>query len=192
MEYKNIRISLSCYQKIDRSYKKFGYTSKMYFIESMIDFFIENSISPNASLNLNLDRSIDKMNQDFIQRDNSFRKWFGHLSNKKIATIIKQQEDIIQQNDFISKFILDLKSNEIAEKIMEDVEIKNSEVDKVDHDFIEKSKTIIQQKDQIISEYKNKFEIILSRAKEEKTTFGKNKIVIEFSPLEFENFKDLV
>ncbi len=38
----------------------------------------------------------------------------------------------------------------------------------------------------------NKFDIILSRAKEEKTTFGKNKIVIEFSPLEFENFKDLV
>jgi len=164
----------------------------MDFIESMIDFFIENSISPNASLNLNLDRSIDKMNQDFIQRDNSFRKWFGHLSNKKIATIIKQQEDIIQQNNFITKFILNSKSNEIAEKIMEDVEIKNSEVDKVDHDFIEKSKTIIQQKDQIISEYKNKFEIILSRAKEEKTTFGKNKIVIEFSPLEFENFKDLV
>ena len=95
-------------------------------------------------------------------------------------------------NNIVELLEKSLKEEEKWKEIMEDVEIKNSEVDKVDHDFIEKSKTIIQQKDQIISEYKNKFDIILSRAKEEKTTFGKNKIVIEFSPLEFENFKDLV
>ena len=82
--------------------------------------------------------------------------------------------------------------SQIEEALLLEDYLKKTDIETELNEVIEKSKKIIQQKDQIISEYKNKFDIILSRAKEEKTTFGKNKIVIEFSPLEFENFKDLV
>lgn len=195
MIYKSIRITDICYNKMSSFIVKKGYSSRSEFVESMIDFFISHGLDPRSTLNLNIQSSMEKINDDFLKRDNSFRKWFGHLNNKKISLIIKQQEDILKQNEELKNVLLGNLSLNIASEIKEEITPISADNTKKNDDIINdemllKFEKVIESKEKIISSLQTKLNILTSKAKEEKTTFGKQKYVIELSPVEFENLKE--
>ena len=189
------RLTSECDKKLEMFVKKKGFKSRSECVEKMIDFFIENAIDPSSSLNLNLQSSLSKINDDFLKRDDSFRKWFGHLKNKTITLILKQQEQLIEQNEEIKKMLLNSFVEQIVEEVKQDIKPLNDTAnedkkdDNLENEIFLKYDKVIESKEEIIKELKTKLGIIISKSKEEKTTFGKPKIVIELSPVEFENLK---
>lgn len=116
----SIRIKGSTKNKLDKLCKEYQYKKINDCVVDMIDFFIQNGLSPQSNINLNLQASLDKMNKDFIKRDDSFRKWFGDLYYKKVVFLMKQSEGIFDQNNKILNVIEDKFKREIMEALKED------------------------------------------------------------------------
>jgi len=116
----SIRIKGSTKNKLDKICKEYQYKKINDCVVDMIDFFIQNGLSPQSNINLNLQASLDKINKDFIKRDDSFRRWFGDLYYKKVVFLMKQSEDIFDQNNKILNLIEDKFKREIMEALKED------------------------------------------------------------------------
>lgn len=116
----SIRIKGSTKNKLDKLCKEYQYKKINDCVVDMIDFFIQNGLSPQSNINLNLQASLDKINKDFIKRDDSFRKWFGDLYYKKVVFLMKQSEGIFDQNNKILNLIEDKFKREIMEALKED------------------------------------------------------------------------
>ncbi|MEC4052600.1 BfmA/BtgA family mobilization protein [Myroides odoratimimus] len=109
----SIRIKGLTKNKLDKICKEYQYKKINDCVVDMIDFFIQNGLSPQSKINLNLQASLDKINKDFIKRDDSFRKWFGDLYFKKINKLITVNEHIAGK----VSVLLDIAKGELIEEL---------------------------------------------------------------------------
>ncbi|MDM1496042.1 hypothetical protein HX063_11555 [Myroides odoratimimus] len=132
----SIRIKGSTKNKIDKICKEYQYKKINDCILDMVDFFIQNGLSPQSNINLNLQASLDKINRDFIKRDDSFRKWFGDLYFKKINRLITQNENIAGQ----ASVLLDIAKGHLIEELREEMALEKVEENKLLKDSSVKDK----------------------------------------------------
>ncbi|MDM1528892.1 BfmA/BtgA family mobilization protein [Myroides odoratimimus] len=123
----SIRIKGSTKKKLDKICKENQYKKINDCVVDMIDFFIQNGLSPQSNINLNLQASLDKINRDFIKRDESFRKWFGDLYFKKI-------NKLITINEYISSDVtvtLDILKGDLIQKLRKEFAEQKEEENKL-------------------------------------------------------------
>ncbi|MCC9042570.1 hypothetical protein LNQ81_07690 [Myroides sp. M-43] len=123
----SIRIKGSTKNKLDKICKEYQYKKINDCVVDMIDFFIQNGLSPQSNINLNLQASLDKINKDFIKRDDSFRKWFGDLYFKKINKLMTQNDYNLREVTIISEIL----KGDLLKQIREEVALEKAEEDKL-------------------------------------------------------------
>lgn len=152
----SVRLKGVTKSKLDKLCKEYQYITLNECVYDMVSFFIENGLSPTSNLNVNLAGNLEKINKDFIKRDDSFRKWFGDLYYKKIAQVIQQSTEIYEQNQTIFKLL----DKEFKQEIL--VEIKETQ-DKESSDSTESSLDKIKDKDT----WKSSFFSVLKQREDE-------------------------
>ncbi|MEK6451044.1 MULTISPECIES: BfmA/BtgA family mobilization protein [unclassified Myroides] len=186
----SIRIKGSTKNKLDKLCKEYQYKKINDCVVAMIDFFIQNGLSPQSNINLNLEASLDKINKDFIKRDDSFRKWFGDLYYKKVVFLMKQSEDIFDQNNKILNLIEDKFKREIMEALKEDnISFSdNSEEWKQKYFKVldDKEEELIEEKE-TVRFLKNKLKSLIEKV-ERKSSFS-NSYIIRLTQEELREFQ---
>ncbi|MDM1526673.1 hypothetical protein HX091_12065 [Myroides odoratimimus] len=187
----SIRIKGSTKNKLDKLCKEYQYKKINDCVVAMIDFFIQNGLSPQSNINLNLQASLDKINKDFIKRDDSFRKWFGDLYYKKVVFLMKQSEDIFDQNNKILNLIEDKFKREIMEALKEDnISFSdNSEEWKQKYFKVldDKEEELIEEKE-TVRFLKNKLKSLIEKV-ERKSSFS-NSYIIKLTQEELKELKE--
>lgn len=186
-----IRVQRDLKNKIEVLQRNYNYNFIYEVLEDMSSFFLNNGLSPTTNLNLNIHEEIQNLNQSFKKRDDSFRKWFGEVSYKKLETILKQNEIISGQNQLILDTVLDKTKSEILTELdtSSQIEVKNESENndlKLSSDVYYK---VLDQKEESIKDLKNKLEFILSKA--EKTVGNKTFYTIRLNEMEYDTLKNL-
>lgn len=191
----SIRIKGSTKNKLDKICKEYQYKKINDCVVDMIDFFIENGLSPQSKINLNLQASLDKINKDFIKRDDSFRKWFGDLYFKKINKLITVNEHIAGK----VSVLLDIAKGELIEELRS--EFKETEKRALVQDNCIKDKDsyfkLLDSKDEIIKREEETNKLLTQRLKllldkvEKKSSFSSS-YTIKLSKDELEDLQRAV
>ncbi|MDM1445882.1 hypothetical protein HX057_03870 [Myroides odoratimimus] len=192
----SIRIKGSTKNKLDKICREYQYKKINECVVDMIDFFIQNGLSPKSNINLNIQSSIDKINRDFINRDDSFRKWFGDLYHKKIDRLMKQNETIASEVGVLLHIAKDKLLNELREEIAQEKAIEEKKESNhspnINDDYFE----VLQRKELLLKKEKEtqallkiKLKNLLDKA-EKKTGFSTS-FVIKLSKNEYDDLKKI-
>ncbi|MBB1151329.1 hypothetical protein [Myroides sp. NP-2] len=189
-----IRVQRDLKEKIEVIQKNYQYNFIYEVLDDMTSFFLNNGLSPATNLNLNIHKDIQKINEDFKKRDDSFRKWFGDHFKKTIELI--QQSDMILANQELFKNILqgEIKEEIKKEIISEDNFKKPNEVIAVTQNFektnssnIDDYLNVIEKLNKQISDLKSSVNLIVSKA--EKNEKGKVHYTIVLNEIEYNSLK---
>lgn len=196
MTYKMIRLKPSTGELVDSLVTRYEYKSTNDCILDMVSFFIENGLRPDTNLNLNIHKEIQTLREEFKKRDDSFRKWFGEISNKKIVEIIKQNEFLILEVGGISSVVKGNAIEQITEKLSKEKSkdeepVQQQNIVKSDNEITNKESyfKVLADKDIKIKDLKDKLRIIANKAKKNEGFRTSYNVVL--NEMEYNLIKDI-
>lgn len=180
---KTIRLEQDTYSDLEKFKQQLNYKSYNILIKKMVHYFIQNAVSPETKINLNLQKTIQKFNDDYIKRDESFRKWVGMIYHKEIFMLIDDQKKLLKEIKSINEFVKENEGQKIvaefAKKWIETNQNKNT-IEKNNQSYFEsqdelnkliegnkRRDKIINDKEEIINNMRDKIKLIIEDAEVE-------------------------
>lgn len=206
-KYTHIRVSKKVFNTTSALKKRLKYKSYDSLIEKMSSFFIKNAINPDTSINLNLQTTINKFNEDFIKRDESLRKWFGMIYHKEISILLFDQKKVLAKIESLHDYLITNEANKLTSEFIETFvkenqkkEAEEKELNKrrsPDTDLkrlLEENKLrddVIEEKEIKLNDYKSKFKYLTNKAEKGTAKNGNDIYTIVLTATEYRTIKDL-
>ena len=202
-----VRLNTETYDSLCSFKKKIKYKSNDLLIKKMVSFFIKNAINPESSLNINLQSTINKFNDDFIKRDESLRKWFGLIYHKEISVLLFDQKKVLAKIESLHDYLITNEANKLTSEFVEQFVKENRKKDaeekelqkrlSPDNDLkrlLEENKLrddVIEEKEIKLNDYKSKFKYLTSKAEKGTAKNGNDIYTIVLTATEFRTISNL-
>lgn len=206
--FTTIRVNSITKEKLDIIKKKYTFFSFCNAIETMCTFFEINKISPKEGINqgyqnsiFNVEKAVKvgflELNKQYTKDSQSMRKLMRaiekdhmiNMSTKVSYLYDKSREETVKNtvknsfNSIVDGSKKDLDKDKEIELLKDIIDEKNDELKKL--------KYAHDNEGNLASKYEEKLKIIFQQYQLEKTTFGKEKIVIDMSRESFENLFEI-
>lgn len=190
MSYKMVRLRPSTGLLIDSLVTKYSYKNNNDCIADMANFFIENGLSPTTNLNLQIHKEIADLNTAFKKRDDTFRKWFGEITNKKMVNMMNQvtearatMETVLTliSEDYkadMSKRIAEENRQYAEEKAKENNAVNTAQKDNSSKIDLDAYYRVLDQKEAKIKDLKSKISYLVNKAKKQDDKKGTYAILL--------------
>lgn len=202
-----VRLNTETYESLCSLKKKIKYKSHDSLIKKMVSFFIKNAINPESSLNINLQSTINKFNDDFIKRDDSLRKWFGMIYHKEISILLFDQKKVLAKIESLHDYLITNEANKLTSEFIETFVKDNQKKEAEEKDLnkrlnpdndlkrlLEENKLrddVIEEKEIKLNDYKSKFKYLANKAEKGIAKNGNDIYTIVLTATEYRTITNL-
>jgi hypothetical protein len=208
----NLKITPEAKKGVEWLKEAYSFTSYSVAIDTAIQFFRINKISPRDSISENVIKSLIETKHEIKEDISDFRKWitkdtqslrnrFGAierdyyvLTNRKLDSIYKIliESSIDKSNLLLAEKVLNNDENIPVLNELSTVQKNDDAVSKLKRELLESDEQvksysrIVDSQENTFKEYKRVFNNIKKSIINEKTAFGKTKLVIDLTQEEVE------